>query len=387
MSAQRAAGKPRRAGQPIVVLASLLALWIGGRSLLWESPFPAALREVGLPAVLAEAIAPPLIKQIISAADTSTGGVSVTGKNTPKLAVIANMPTLRHAFFSQPTYQSTDQPRDQSGRQPMMLASHQLMWMSGLSNAPVAPEIAALLKSAAAPANPSMLGGNPQTSSFNKRWSADGWLFVRPQSTRAIRNVNAGPIPATYGASQAGAVLRYRLAPSSKNDPFVYIRASTALVEAGDSEAAAGISARPLASVPVSAHAEMRASRIAGRTVIRPAAFVVTQLKPQKLPLSSHITAYGQAGYVGGDFATPFADGQARLDREVVKYDLAKLRVGAGVWGGAQKGAARLDLGPTASADITLGESSARLAVDYRHRVAGDAEPQSGIAITLSTGF
>lgn len=383
MNAERTAGKTRRAGQPIIVLVSLLALWIGGRSLLWESPFPAALRDVNLPVVFAEAIAPPLSKQIAPAADTQTGRVSVTSRNEPPSAVIANTPALRQAFFTQPTYQ----PRDRSRRQPMMLASHQLMWMSALSSVPVAPEIAALLKSAAPRASPSMLGGNPQTSAFNKRWSADGWLFVRPQSTRTIRNVNAGPIPATYGASQAGAVLRYRLAPSSKNDPFVYIRASTALVEAGDSEAAAGISARPLASVPVSAHAEMRASRIAGRTVIRPAAFVVTQLKPQKLLLSSQITAYGQAGYVGGDFATPFADGQARLDREVVKYDLAKLRAGAGVWGGAQKGAARLDLGPTASADITVGGTPARLAVDYRHRVAGDAEPQSGIAITLSTGF
>lgn len=380
MSAQRAAGKTRRAGQPIIVLVSLLALWIGGRSLLWESPFPAALREVNLPAVLAEAIAPPLTKQIAPAADTPTGRVSVTSRNEPPSAVITNTRALRQAFFTQPTYQ----PRDRSRRQPMMLASHQLMWMSALSSVPVAPEIAALLKSAAPRADPSMPSGNPQTAAFNKRWSADGWLFVRPQS---IRNGNAGPIPAAYGASQAGAVLRYRLAPSSKNDPFVYARASTALVEAGDSEAAAGISARPLVGVPVSAHAEMRASRIGGRTVIRPAAFVVIQLKPQKLPLKSQITAYGQAGYVGGDFVTPFADGQARLDREVVKYDLAKLRVGAGVWGGAQKGAARLDLGPTASADITLGGTPARLAVDYRHRVAGDAEPQSGIAITLSTGF
>lgn len=56
--------------------------------------------------------------------------------------------------------------------------------------------------------------------------------------------------------------------------------------------------------------------------------------------------------------------------------------------GGAQKGAARLDVGPAASAAVGLGESGgARLAVDWRFRVAGSAAPKSGPALTLSAGF
>jgi len=62
--------------------------------------------------------------------------------------------------------------------------------------------------------------------------------------------------------------------------------------------------------------------------------------------------------------------------------------VGGGVWGGAQKGAARLDIGPSATMTIGLGESAAaRLGLDWRFRVAGDAAPASGPALTLSAGF
>ncbi len=63
------------------------------------------------------------------------------------------------------------------------------------------------------------------------------------------------------------------------------------------------------------------------------------------------------------------------------------LRAGAGAWGGAQEDAARLDIGPSASVSFQLGEGRGRLAADYRIRVAGDAEPSSGPALTLSAGF
>ena len=64
-----------------------------------------------------------------------------------------------------------------------------------------------------------------------------------------------------------------------------------------------------------------------------------------------------------------------------------ELRVGVGAWGGAQKQAARFDIGPTASVAFRLGEARARLAVDYRLQVAGHAAPASGPAVTFSAGF
>jgi hypothetical protein len=96
---------------------------------------------------------------------------------------------------------------------------------------------------------------------------------------------------------------------------------------------------------------------------------------------------YAQAGYVGGRFATAFVDGQARIDRLVARLGKSEVRAGAGVWGGAQKHAARLDVGPSATASFRLGETQSRVALDYRVRIAGDAAPKSGPALTISAGF
>jgi hypothetical protein len=134
--------------------------------------------------------------------------------------------------------------------------------------------------------------------------------------------------------------------------------------------------------------AELRLSDQAGATRLRPAALLVTELQPIVLAHEARAEFYGQAGYVGGREATLFADGQARIDRHIVQIGRAELRGGAGAWAGAQKGAARLDAGPSAVLGVPVGErGSARLGLDWRMRVAGDARPGSGLALTLSAGF
>ena len=169
------------------------------------------------------------------------------------------------------------------------------------------------------------------------------------------------------------------------------MRVTKALSRNREGDVAVGLAGRLVPSIPLSAQAELRVSRNGTGTEVRPAAMVVTELAPVELPFGARAEMYAQAGYVGGDFATPFADGQAKVDRRVARFDLAGSRVnirgGAGVWGGAQEGASRVDIGPTAGVDIAIGPAPARVAIDYRHRVAGNAEPRSGVALTLSTGF
>jgi hypothetical protein len=192
----------------------------------------------------------------------------------------------------------------------------------------------------------------------------------------------------SYGASQAGAVLRYRLSRGSALRPVLYLRATAAMDRSGDRELAGGFSARPLRSVPVSLSAEARLSTNAGTTAVRPAVMAVSELPPMELPMGLRAEFYGQAGYVGGRFATPFADGQMRTDRHITRLGPADLRLGGGIWGGAQKGAGRLDAGPTLMIVGSPGGSAGlRLAADWRFRLAGDAAPGSGPAITLSAGF
>lgn len=198
---------------------------------------------------------------------------------------------------------------------------------------------------------------------------------------------NLGPGVGTYGASQAGAVLRYRLAPGTPYRPTAYFRASAALGGPLEREAAAGLSARPIEGLPVFVAIEGRVGQFGRRTLVRPAVMAVTELPPVALPLDARGEFYLQAGYVGGVGATAFVDGQIRADRRVVALGALELRAGGGVWGGMQRGAERLDIGPSATVAIAHGPASARVAFDWRFRVAGSAEPSSGPALTISAGF
>ena len=121
--------------------------------------------------------------------------------------------------------------------------------------------------------------------------------------------------------------------------------------------------------------------------MLRPAAFVSGGLEDAPLAADITMRGYAQAGYVAGRDATAFADGSLIAEKPLWRDRNAVLTAGAGAWGGAQRGAARLDLGPTASLRFRLGETSARLSADYRLRVGGNAEPASGAALTLSAGF
>ncbi|QYU70637.1 hypothetical protein J4558_11180 [Leptolyngbya sp. 15MV] len=216
------------------------------------------------------------------------------------------------------------------------------------------------------------------------RWTADAWLLLRQGGDTATRS---GAVPPTYGASQAGAVLRYRLKSPAPAAPTLYLRATTALDDRAAREAAAGIAARPLRRIPLVAMAEVRLHAFGGETELRPAVMLVSEFPPLDLGRAVRAESYLQAGYVDGRFATGFADGQVRLTREVRRFERGGVSAGAGAWGGVQRDAGRIDVGPTATVDLRLGPAAARLAFDYRFRAAGDAAPDSGPAVTLSTGF
>jgi hypothetical protein len=183
-------------------------------------------------------------------------------------------------------------------------------------------------------------------------------------------------------------VLRYRLAMQDPRQPTAYLRTTSTLGGLTETSAALGLSARPLASVPIVAAIEGRITQQAGSHRFQPAAMAVTTLPLLPLPGGTRAEVYGQAGYVAGRYATPFADGQVRVDRALLDLGRAQARVGGGVWGGIQKGASRLDAGPGATVSLPLTPKVfGRLAVDWRFRVAGNAEPDSGPALTVAAGF
>lgn len=207
--------------------------------------------------------------------------------------------------------------------------------------------------------------------------------MLRDDAAPAGRNGLALPV---YGASQAGAVLRYSLLPTSSLRPVAFLRGVQAL-RSQETDIAAGVAVRPLAGVPVDAHLEMRASSRRGSTMLRPAVMLTAGIDGADRPMGFTARGYAQAGYVGGPNGTAFADSSLTAERPVLGTGTARLSGGAGLWGGAQRNARRLDVGPTASASFRIGLGAGRISVDYRIRVAGEAAPATGAALTLSAGF
>lgn len=164
-----------------------------------------------------------------------------------------------------------------------------------------------------------------------------------------------------------------------------------------EQEAAAGIAVRPLRGLPIDLMAEIRVLRFNGdrrlrpsETRVRPAAMAVIGPPPMPLPFDARAEAYAQLGYVAGEGASAFADGQARFVRDLPALAETRFRLdaGLGAWGGAQKDVERLDIGPTIAVRFPVNdEVYARASFDWRQRVAGDAEPGSGPVFTLSAGF
>lgn len=229
----------------------------------------------------------------------------------------------------------------------------------------------------------------PQDQRRLSRWSADGWLLLRggDQPPALAAGTTA------YGGSQAGAVLRYRLAPSSALRPQAYLRVSGALGgRVRQSEAALGLAVRPLQRLPLAVLGELRLQEQPGLTRTRPVVMTITELPPLSLPLGIEAEAYAQGGWAGGSDATPFFDLAATLQRRLARpLNGSQLAIGGGVWSGGQRGASRVDVGPRVELRGTVGPPSrwigVRVGVDWRFRVAGKAEPGSGPALTVAAGF
>ncbi|MBX7496736.1 hypothetical protein K3172_12795 [Qipengyuania sp. 6B39] len=366
-----------RRGQPVLFLGLLLAGWVLLRIVLWESPWQVVAR----PFQVAEFTGP---ETLAPAAD----GTAAFAKTVPSDA--RSLPHAAERYS--PAYGDLNSPAppahmmaepSANGSTPFAsdrrALGHSLLWMAGMGELPMPRDVADWLDPRLSPAVV------PAGLARAKPWRVDAWLLLRQGS--AGRLAGSGVQPASYGASQAGAVMTYRLAPNSRHQPSAYFRASKALVADGEAELAMGLQGRPVGGLPIAVHAEMRTTRSVTGTTVRPAVFATAGIDQASLPLGLQAEGYGQGGYVGGDFATGFADGRVTVTRDVTRRDSFSFSAGAGAWGGIQLGASRLDVGPTLRVDLTIGETPARLSADYRFRVAGDAEPASGAAITLSTGF
>jgi hypothetical protein len=207
------------------------------------------------------------------------------------------------------------------------------------------------------------------------RWSASAWLFLRDGG-------GGGLAPGgTLGGSQAGARINYRLNGDHERSLALSARLYAPVDQPEGAEAALGLDWRPLRTVPVHLLAERR-QRL-GREGRSDFSLTVYGGGERRLLNGKvRVEAYGQAGIVGVEERDLFADGAVRAG-----VPIGPVEVGAGAWGGAQPGVSRLDVGPQASFRLPVGKGSVRAAAEWRFRVAGEAAPGSGPALTLSTDF
>ena len=370
-----------RRGQPLVALALLLVGWVGVRTVLWASSDGSS--EKGIREGAGQAIAPrPPVQPDAAVRPDAFGPQSEPLRP-------AGEPLRRPTTIVPLVAPGSSDPRPRTEVSPRIAAGHQLLLLAGASAFPASPQERAA-GSLPPPMSPSALPLAGRAKPLS-RWSADGWVMWRQGGNGY--NLPGRGLPGAilysgaYGASQAGLVLRYRLAADNEHRPALYVRASSGQDHPRGEELAAGLALRPLTKVPVAVMGEVRATRTIAATLVRPAAAVVTELPVQHLPLGLRAEVYAQAGWVGGKGQTAFLDGQVRIDRRVGGFGGAELHAGAGAWGGAQQGASRLDIGPSLRLDLPIAGANTRLGADYRIRAAGSAAPGNGVAITFSAGF
>ncbi len=209
------------------------------------------------------------------------------------------------------------------------------------------------------------------------RWSGAGWAFVRGGGY-ATPLSPAGQI----GAGQAGVRVLYRLATGISASA----RISRTIGGPDQTEAAAGIDWQPAPHVPVHLTVERRVAIDRGG---RDAFALGAAGGVYAVPLAPgwRLDGYAEAGVVGARRRDLYADGALRAGRALDLGDGRSLTLGLGAWGAAQPRAARLDAGPSAVLRLPVDGRTIAVALDYRARLAGDARPHSGVALTVGVDF
>ena len=207
------------------------------------------------------------------------------------------------------------------------------------------------------------------------RLQLSSWALLRSQQT-GIAGSQSLATGGQLGASQAGARLVYNF----NRQLALTARASSEVGRRGG-EVAGGVRVHPLVNIPIWLTAERRQAighYGGGRSAF--AVFLEGGIYEQPLPLSFSLNGYLQGGVVGLKSRDLFVDGGFAVTRPVYR----QFSAGFGVWGGAQPGLYRVDAGPRLTMQV---RRNVKVHLDWRQRVAGNARPGSGPALTLAGDF
>jgi hypothetical protein len=213
-------------------------------------------------------------------------------------------------------------------------------------------------------------------------WSLSAWAIYRP---------NSGPVSLSprgeLGGSQFGFRAQRRIFQPTQNLTLsLNLRGSTPLKISNGKEAGLGLAIRRAGRVPVELIAERRvAFDRGGRNAF--AGLVAAGFNDLPAVAGFNLNGYAQAGIVGFQRRDGFVDGSLRLERKIVSSGSLGVELGGGLWGAAQPGVSRVDIGPSAAVRFRIGNAAMRLGTEWRQRISGDARPGSGPAITFGLDY
>lgn len=207
------------------------------------------------------------------------------------------------------------------------------------------------------------------------RLQLTAWALLRGRAGEAL-----GPSSLASGGQLGGSQAGSRLTYNFTRQLAASLRFTSDVGRRGG-EVAAGARIQPVLGIPLWLTAERRqrlGSIGSGRNAF--ALFAEGGVYQRSMPLRFSLDAYLQAGVVGFKTRDRFVDGGLTLTRPVYR----NFSGGFGIWGGAQPGVYRLDAGPRVTMNV---RNNVKVHVDWRQRLAGNAQPGSGPAITLAGDF
>ena len=338
---------------PIQFVTLILALWIGFRWIVWApAPLPSPQLHPGV--------------KLASAEPKASSGISGSDPGLLELRT----GRIAHGHPLAPPYSTTADGAVLNANRAMEIAvparqeSHSVPDRQAVLPLPNGP-IASLRRDTSRARNLSV--------AIWAQWRAD--IGIEPLA-------NAGEL----GGSQAGVRISYPIVEAGPAQISLAARLSSPIDGQDGAEAALGIAVQPLDSAPIAIMIDRRiALAREGRNAWSIGVAGGVYRKP--VGLGFELDGYAQTGIVGANSRDLFVDGSAAISRPIEIGNRVNLSLGAGVWGGAQPGITRLDIGPEMGLRFSNGDMGVRLAVGWRQRITGTAEPGSGPALTLGVDF
>ena len=225
---------------------------------------------------------------------------------------------------------------------------------------------------------------------LSRRWTLAAYTLAREGGSGDP--VAASPV---LGGGQSGAAFAFTLDPLAKRPISAVARVAAAtgpsgVVDRDTAEAALGIRLQPLPKIPLAIDVERRfALGELGRNAWSARISGGTSGSAKVLNRTVKLETYGEAGIINFKLPDLYAGMQARAATPLFSTGRVSVDAGAGAWAATQDSynvtATRFDIGPSTRIAIKPWPFSAQ--IDYRFRMAGNALPASGPALTVSGEF